>query len=206
MKHIFSLILITLIGHFGLSANLLAEEVGKGAAGEYFKARSSKPKISKGSQGERYMSLHLGGFIDGENYKWGDNSGNVGRSQLGVTYRVGEWTNSMDLLFRGELINYRLDEGNPVKLSLGSMVAFPDAKSGFPLYFGAGLGLGIFLKQIKEEGDLSFDYQVVAGARFFDLIGSTGFVFEAGLKNHIHLLSDGQYNGTFISLGVVYTF
>lgn len=209
MKSLNLVIILLLVCTFGLTAFSADQEVGREAAGEYFKGRKSQPKKifrKPDSTGARYMSLHVGGFVDGETYKWGRDSGNVGRSLFGVSYRVGEWTNSMDLLFRGEVITYRLQEGKPIKLSLGPMIAFPDAKSGFPLYFGAGVGLGIFTKQIKDEGDLSFDYQVIAGARFFDIIGSTGLVFEAGLKNHVHLLSDGQYNGTFVAMGVVYTF
>lgn len=83
---------------------------------------------------------------------------------------------------------------------------FPDASSKFPLYFGVGAGLGVFVKQLSGESAMSLDYQVLAGARFFDLFNNAGFFLEAGLKNHMHMLSDGQFNGTFVAAGSVFTF
>jgi hypothetical protein len=53
---------------------------------------------------------------------------------------------------------------------------------------------------------LSFDYQLIAGVRFTNLSGRFGLFFEYGLKNHLHLLSDGQVNGTFLSGGAVFSF
>jgi hypothetical protein len=47
---------------------------------------------------------------------------------------------------------------------------------------------------------------LVAGARFLNVIDTMGFMIETGLKNHIHLLSDGQFNGVFVNVGTVFTF
>lgn len=202
-------IFLCLIFFMGAPGALYSDEVGREAAAKYFQKREKKLKrfVASGVIGRRYMTLHVGSFLSGEVYNWGkNNSGNVGQSFLGVGYRIGEWTHSMDLLFRGELLSYKLQEGNPVKLSFMPMISFPDAQSGFPLYFGAGVGVGIFVKQIRSEGDLSLDYQIVAGTRFFNLWGSTGLSFEVGLKNHVHILSDGQHKGFFVALGGVFSF
>jgi hypothetical protein len=86
------------------------------------------------------------------------------------------------------------------------MIFFPDANSRFPLYFGGGAGLGVFFKQLENESALSFDYQLVAGARFFDLIDNFGLMIETGMKNHILLFSDGQFNGVFLTVGGVFNF
>jgi hypothetical protein len=83
---------------------------------------------------------------------------------------------------------------------------FPDASSKFPLYFGGGIGPGIFLNQIPDESSVSLDYQLFAGVRFFDVFRNTGFFVEAGLKDHFLLTSDGQFNGTYAALGLVFTF
>lgn len=79
-------------------------------------------------------------------------------------------------------------------------------KSGFPLYFGGGAGVGVFFKQLRDESSLSLDYQLVMGLRLLRLIGETGLVLETGMKNHVHLLSDGQYNGVFLTLGAAFNF
>lgn len=196
--------------------------VGKKAADQYFLKRNQENSLAGGtdsadvsvnrrpasSGNPRYLALHVGSYIDDDAYNWGGrkNDEDLGKLTIGVTYRVGEWVNSMDLLFRADFNSFSLKEGSPVKLSLLPMVTFPDANSQFPLYFGGGIGLGVYLKNIDDESALSLDYQLVLGARFLEVIDTVGFFMEAGLKNHIHLLSDGQYNGVFVAVGGAFTF
>ena len=202
----------------GESVDAEQPETGKKAAQEYFLKRKKAPKQKTSNYkkqssnytpgpAERYLSLHLGMFFDEESYKWGNgNSDDVSQINGGVTYRVGEWVNSMDMNFRADLTSYDLKEGKAVKLSLLPLITFPDVRSRFPLYFGAGAGLGIFFKQINEESHISLDYQVVAGARLFELVENMGIMAEVGMKNHVLLLSDGQFNGAFFSLGAIFEF
>lgn len=191
-------------------------EVGRKAAEKYMAPKggreaSGTPVQSRAvasSRGDHYLALHVGGYISDNSYKWGgsEKSENVGKLNSGVTYRVGEWVNSMDLFVRIDFSTFALNEGRATKLSFLPIVAFPDSNSRFPLYFGGGIGPGVFVNQISSESSLSLDYQLLGGARFFDLIGNAGFFFEAGLKNHLFLLSDGQFNGTFATAGSVFTF
>lgn len=161
-----------------------------------------------GSSGDRYLGLHLGSFMSSEGFKWGDRSRNdgLGNMTAGVTYRMGEWIGSMDLMVRADFQTYSVDGQSPLKMSLLPMVMFPDVASGFPLYFGAGIGPGIFFRQLSGESAVTLDYQLVAGARVLEVLNSTGFTLETGLKNHVHLLSDGQFNGFFVALGVNFVF
>lgn len=186
-------------------------KTGEGAARKYFQKRKKTKKIRKPSssqKGPRYMALQFGSFTKDKVFNWGNESNESDVSDIfaGVSYRVGEWVNSMDLLFRADFVAYDLKESRAVKLSLMPVVTFPDAASDFPIYFGAGVGMGIFLKQIADEGDLSLDYQIMAGARFYEILESVGLNFEVGLKNHVHVLSDGQVNSTYISAGTVFVF
>jgi hypothetical protein len=149
----------------------------------------------------------MGTYVSDTAYKWGmDNQSEVGDVNAGVTYRVGEWVNSMDLGIRIDFSSYGLEAGRAGKLSFLPVITFPDASSRFPLYFGAGLGLGIFTTQISGESALALDYQLFMGVRFFEIFQNAGFFLEAGMKNHVHLVSDGQFNGTFVTLGPVFTF
>lgn len=174
---------------------------GKRAASKYMNraVKAHKP---------RYMAINLGVFTESQAYRWGEQdswNGNA-KADLGVTYRVGEWTQSMDLMFRADLQTFKFDGESPLKLAMMPVVVFPDARSEFPLYFGAGLGAGIFLSQVSSESSLSLDYNLLFGARFFDVFGDAGFLFEAGLKGHFHLLSSGQFNGTYVSGGMIFNF
>lgn len=188
-----------------------APKTGRQKAQEYFQSDSDKSK-SNGSSGgggsrDHYLAIHASSFMQSEAWVWGtkEKQKDIGKSGLGVTYRFDEWGQS-DLDVRFELNEFVAAEQKQLKFSIMPVVIFPEAGSQFPLYFGAGAGLGVFFKQIDQESSLSFDYQLFMGARFFNVAGSTGFFIETGLKNHIQLLSDGQFNGTYLALGALFTF
>ncbi len=185
-----------------------APVVGREAAAKYFQKREpAESSLTTGNE-DHYLALHLGTYTSSQAYEWGRHGKeeDIGSTNLGVTYRVGEWHNSMDLNVRIEYSEFKVAGEKPNKLSFMPLITFPDSGSKFPLYFGAGIGLGIFMKQISEESPLSLDYQLVAGARFFNVFENTGFFIESGLKNHLLITSSGQLNGVFVSGGAVFTF
>jgi hypothetical protein len=199
-------------------------EVGRQAAAKYMSpqrpdgenensgssanSESETPRRTPAGTSDRYLALHVGSYLADNSYRWGtpENQENVGRWNTGVTYRVGEWVNSMDLLMRFDVSRFAMAEGGVTKFSFLPIITFPDASSRFPLYFGAGVGLGIFGTQLKGESSLALDYQLLAGARFFNLWDMTGLFVEGGVKNHVHIFSDGQFNGTYITTGLLFTF
>lgn len=205
-------------------------EVGKKAAAKYFqknsprggeaasytntsderRARRGPAAEDEGSAGasSHYLQLHFGRFVGSQAWEWGQ-SGRVeeaGEYTLGVTYKFDQWGQFADVNLRVDFIEYKVVGQRPQKMSMLPLVIFPDSGSRFPLYFGAGAGLGVFFKQVGDESTLSLDYQLVAGARFFDVFENGGFFIETGLKNHIQLLNSGQFNGTFLSVGALFTF
>lgn len=190
-------------------------KVGRRAAAKYFAADQNlepreletKRAPVRARQGDRFLMMSLGMFTGSKSYAW-KGSGtidNPGRWSYGITYLFEEWQ-GMDMNIRFDFNEYNLNDARATKLSLLPLVTFPEASSGFPLYFGAGAGLGVFFQQLPDESNLSFDYQLVAGARFMNLLDNGGFFFEFGMKNHLHLLSDGQFNGTALTTGAVFTF
>ena len=190
-------------------------QTGKRAADQYFLKRKRSSNFQKRRPAyvaDHYLALHLGTFVNDKAYRWGETEEregsltNVANLTAGVSYRIGEWIGFMDLLSRIDFITFRLEEKQIIKMSFLPVVMFPEANSRFPLYFGGGIGLGVFFDQIDDESPLSLDYQLLAGVRFFELIGNTGLTLELGMKNHVHLISDGQYKGVSVSLGTVSTF
>ena len=169
---------------------------------------SRSPAAAGGTSAAHYLAIHVGTYVSDDAYKWGRERRfrKPGKFNAGVTYRMGEWVNSMDLALRMDFSTYSLAAGDATKISVVPIILFPDSASRFPLYFGGGVGAGIVAKQIDGESSLTLEYQLLLGARFFEVVESTGFFVEAGIKNHVHLLSDGQYNGTFIAAGAVFTF
>lgn len=215
--------LLTLVlGFSAANAQILVEDPQQGqtqpetpsgerAARKYFEERQPEPakKTSYSSAPtDRFMSVHVGSFIDDKHYRWGakDRDSDVGGFIGGVSYRIGEWEKSMDLFFRAEFITFSIDDEDPVKLSIMPIVSFPDAASGFPLYFGAGAGLGVFFSQVGEESDLSFDYTLLTGLRFPELFENGGLMFELGYKGQLLLLSSGQFTGVYATVGGAFSF
>lgn len=193
--------------------------VGKKAAAKYFGRTPAdgaidvtdedvdSPRRSHRVSGEEVMMLSLGTFVNSTSYNWkgSDKRQDIGRVSYGVTYLFDEWS-KLDANLRMDFNEYKLGDDRALKLSIMPLWTFPAAESRFPIYFGFGLGLGVFFQQIPDESNLSFDYQLVGGARFMDLFENFGFFVELALKNHLHLLSDGQFNGTALTAGAVFTF
>jgi hypothetical protein len=186
-----------------------APESGRDAAAKYMApSNGTTSRRPAGTDSDRYLAIHFGPFLTDNAYKWGarDRVGDAGNWTAGLTYRLGGWDRTADFAARVDLSTYDLPEGGATKISLVPLILFPDASSKFPLYFGGGVGLGIMAKQIASESPLNLEYQLLAGVRFFELAGSAGFFVETGIKNHLNIFSDGQFNGIFIALGSVFTF
>lgn len=200
------------------SSNPPSSETGRDKAQQYFQSRKStaaSAPVQPSGAAPHYLAVHFGTYFSDQAYNWGNedirsNGGwgsGAGKFNGGVTYRFGEWVNSMDLSLRMEYTSYDLGEaGSARKLSFSPVITFPDASSRFPLYFGGGAGLGLFVQQARGRSPVSFDWQVLAGVRFLDVIGKVGFMVETGLKSHIFILSQGQYNGVYLNVGSVFAF
>jgi hypothetical protein len=207
MKNLLIFIAIYLVGVQVCAEKILVEEkknpqVGRQAAQKYF----SKTQVDEPA-GSRILSLHAGGYINSKSYEWGKKgvSEKTGYQTLGVTYKIGEWIRAMDFSLRIDYLQYSFLQKNPIKLSVVPLFTFPDSASNFPLYFGGGLGAGVFLSQLERESNLSLDYQLIFGFRMQDIWGHSGFFIESGIKDHVHLLSDGQFTGQFLVAGAVFS-
>lgn len=207
MKNFRNLVFLGFIFSSGLSL-LAAEkspEVGRGAAGKYFSQTRTPAAVSSE---DHYMAIHIGKFMESTTWEWGqkDRQEKTGNYSVGVTYKIHNFSDTIDTHIRVEVNEYDVVGEKPFKLSFLPMLIFPDATSRFPLYFGAGAGPGVFFRQVKDESYLSVDYQLIMGARFFDVYENTGFFIETGLKNHLLVTTSGQYNSVFLSLGAVFSF
>lgn len=192
--------------------------VGKKAAAKYFQAKGDSsyeaapvPRYpstieSLGSD-DHYMALGISTYTSSKAYKWGLNSEkDVAKTGVDMTYRLTQDYELFDEVIRLSFNTYRVAGDKAQKMSFLYGMTFPDATSKFPLYFGFAVGPGIFFKQIDGESTIALDYQMFLGLRLFNLFESTGFFVEGGIKNHLHLTSDGQLNGTYVSAGAVFTF
>jgi hypothetical protein len=190
-------------------------EVGRDAAAKYFegeqktrKAEDSYPEYSRQSSGDHFLLLGLSKFTDSKAWSWGGRGKeeSVGDYSLGVTYKVDQWSDSMDWALRIDFTEFKPRDKRATQLSFSGLLTFPQAESRFPLYFGGGIGAGVFFTQLDSESSLAMTYQLLLGARFFDVYKNIGFFIETGLKNHLQVSSDGQFNGTYITLGAAFTF
>ena len=196
---------------FGVSVPTLAEtpRVGRAAASKYFKssAPQTRAAATRSEDFSNALWIHLGKAMNSTSYSWekqGKEEG-VATNSFGVSYVFDELA-ALDLVFRADVNEYALSESKASKLSLMPVVSFPRVETRFPLYFGLGAGLGVYFQQLASKSQIALDYQLFAGVRFLDLSPGVGVFLEYGLKNHVHLLSEGQLNGSYLSLGPYFTF
>jgi hypothetical protein len=209
IKIVFStLILLSVISQ---SASAETPKVGRRAAAKYLNpvdpAQEDVAQEDRHRRVDRLIMLHVGGYSSSTSYAWkGDNKRTgLAYATYGVTYLFDAWS-GIDVNVRFDFSEYKIDDDRATKLSLMPLWTFPLAETEFPLYFGFGVGAGVYFIQLPDESNLSVDYQLVAGARFLNLIDNFGAFVEFGMKNHLHLLSDGQLNGTALAAGAVFTF
>ncbi len=193
-----------------------APKVGKAVAAKYFqKNPDEQSKNSRnvateeaglGSE-ERYLAFGISSFTKSEAFNWGNTNKEDGIGKLGLdmTYRLSQ-SNNVDYALRVSYTEYQPLNQKANKMSFMYAVTLPDAGSKFPLYFGAAAGPGVFFTQLSNESSVTLDYQLYLGLRIFRLFDNTGFYIEGGMKNHLQLTSDGQFNGTYIAAGAVFTF
>ncbi len=217
-------ILIFAILTTSVSSYANAPKVGRNAAARYFQLEKkaerrqlaandsdssySTSSSSNSSLKDHFMAIGFGTFSDATAYNWGQNGKepSVGKWGADLTYRFSEQEYLFDESFKVSYNQYKPASQDSSKVSLLYAITFPEASSKFPLYFGAAGGLGVYLKQVEDESPLSFDYQLYLGLRAFNLFDSVGIYVEGGLRNHLHITSDGQFNGTFLSLGTIFNF
>lgn len=191
-----------------------SQQVGRDAAAKYFETEQQNrkeenyPEYARSQRGSHNLLLGLTKFTDSKAWAWGGKGKeeSVGEYSLGVTYGVDRLSDTMDWALRVEYSQFKPREKKATQLGFSALLTFPQADSRFPLYFGAGVGAGFFFTQLDSESSTALNYQLLLGARFFDVYKNTGFFIETGLKNHLHIASDGQFNGTYVTLGATFTF
>jgi hypothetical protein len=191
-----------------------APKVGRKAASRYFAVADpnkdnadSSERRRPSSSGDGLLMVHVGGYSSSTSYAWKDSTKRtgVGQANYGITYLFDQW-HGMDFNFRFDFSEYKIDDQRASKLSFIPLFTFPRVETHFPIYFGLGAGPGVFFTQLEDESNLSLDYQLILGARWVDLYENFGVFTEFGLKNHIQVLSDGQFNGMAWSVGALFTF
>jgi hypothetical protein len=181
--------------------------VGRKVANDYFVKDREIVQKRTSSSGENLLMIGVGKYISSQAYQWDCSckEEDIGGSIVGLTYLFDEWHN-LDLNIRVDYAEFKPKNSSARKLSFIPLLTLPRAESDFPLYFGFGAGPGIFMSQAEGESGISLDYQLVVGTRFPHLFDFGGFYVEFAMKNHLHVLSDGQFNGTSLNFGAAFVF
>jgi len=185
-----------------------AVDVGKDAAMKYFTGKPSRTPSSssnisitspQSTDYDRLLSVAIGGLIQTKSYGWSEQS--VQGWNLEAAYQ-----SQGDYFLTGYALDFQkfVNEGEELsKIAFLFSVSFPRRQT-FPVYIGVSAGPGFFLKQKKDESQFSFDYKAYMGMRLSQSYSL--FFLEGGVKNHLHILTDGQFIGWYMSSGVAYRF
>lgn len=184
-----------------------AVETGKRAAMKYFTGGAKKQiktrqtaSISPTQPGHRILALAVGSLVNSRNY-------NEGQGQyMGWNAEAFYLKADQGYFAKGyhlEMQKFSTHLRELTKLSFLLSFSFPRRLS-FPVYLGVAAGPGFFLKQNKGKSQFSFDYKAYLGLRLNQ--ENSQYFLQTGVKNHVLVLSDGQFVGWFVSSGVAYTF
>ncbi len=231
MMNLVTFIILCLFLSIGLapqSAKANQPVVGKKAAQKYFAGEAGQKKattsayddvqtiqsarrvgnVSSLSSDDHYLAMSVGFLTQSDAYLWGSETKqkDIGGMLFDLTYRLNQDSALFDEGMRISYGEYEPEGERAQKLSFLYTILLPDAGSRFPVYFGLAAGPGVFMRQISTESPVSLDYQLLLGLRLFNVFENTGFSIEGGLRNHLHVTSNGQLNGVFISAGAVFTF
>lgn len=217
----YSLVVFFVTVVFSIQAQAEQPKVGRKAAAKYFQANGKSGATDDPSYASRnpasietldssdhYLTVSLGKMTQSDAYNWGINTkeSDVGGMVFDLTYRLTMDSSLYDQGIRVSYADYTPAGQRAQKLSFMYAMLLPDAGSQFPLYFGLAAGPGIFMKQITNESAITLDYQLLLGLRLFNVFEKSGFSIEGGLRNHLQLTSDGQFNSVYATAGAVFTF
>jgi hypothetical protein len=122
----------------------------------------------------------------------------------GFAYKYADW-GQFDFSLKVQFHEYFVQNKKISKLSFQPSLSLPQIRYRFPVYFGAGLGGGLFFDQPQGESPVSLDYKLFLGLRVVELFDRTGFFIEWALENHLHVFSDGQMVGQTLMAGFTFS-
>lgn len=172
----------------------------EGEARSYFSQRET-------NFNQRYLNFYLYNSLKDRSYSWGEEANSqLLKWSLGISYKWDKFGDFGDSIFKLKMSSFDINNTSVYKNSLLIGVSFPDVDSGFPFYFGASIGGGVFFNQINSESILSLDYQLYLGLRFINIYNTMGAFIEGGFDNHFFLLSSGQYDNMYLAVGLSFVF
>ena len=126
---------------------------------------------------------------------------------LGFNRRLKEIPQLGDLNLQAAVISSQMATHRAVLLEITPRLTIPEIRTAFPLYVGAGLGLGFYPRYIiREQPFLSVNSQFFIGLRFFDLYYNLGFSAELNLKIHSPFSESEIYLETLGRMGLIFRF
>ena len=169
----------------------------------YFSKRKSNIESYQGAP--RHLKLYLGASVYGETETRKFDP--LFSRALGFSQRIKEFPARGDLNLRVELQSLRLLSHRTELISIVPVFIFPDVRSGFPVYVGAGGGMSLLpLHLVRRQPALSLTGQIFAGLRLVDWYKNAGLSGEMSLKTHLPFYDRELYMEIFITLGFLFSF
>ncbi|MCY4513250.1 MAG: hypothetical protein OXB86_06145, partial [Bdellovibrionales bacterium] len=136
---------------------------------------SRKPNVETHQGSPRHLALYLGTSLYGETT---DQTASKPFSTVlfGLNQRIKEFSTIGDLSIRVELLSMKFTDGKREWLvDVVPVFSLPDVRSGFPVYVGAGAGMGLFPRHIvRKKPTLSLNARLLAGVRVVDWYENIG--------------------------------
>lgn len=206
MIRIQTLLLFAVSLLFSTPGQSSSSNTGRDAAMKYFTRKrlttsQRSPQSTAAPSGDHILALSVGNLLNSKSYNW------LGEDPKGWNLELF-YQNATEGYF-GQGYHLELqkfsESGSPDLSKVSFLVSFTfPRRLSFPVYLGAAAGPGYFFQQKQNESEFTIDYKAWLGLRLLD--DRSQYFLQSGVKNHVHVLSDGQFIGWFISSGVAYKF
>ena len=171
----------------------------------YFSSR--KPNVQSHQGSPRHLALYLGTSLYSETTDQ-DVLNPFSSVFFGLSQRIEEFSAIGDLNIRVELLSMQFaDKKREWLVDVTPVFSLPDVRSGFPVYVGAGGGVGLFPRHIvRKKPALSLNVRFFAGMRVIDWYENVGFLGEVSVKMHFPFYDTKLYMEVLVTLGSLFSF
>lgn len=152
------------------------------------------------------MILYAGPSLYGDNTEKKFKGRSFSSFLMGFQQQIGSAPLLEDLYLKTEIQNFHLKRGRATQINITGAFSRPGWEKGFPVYVGAGGGLGFYPFHIlKGRSFASLNAQFFTGLRLLNLYENLGLNLELSLHLHYPFSEQELYMDVFAGLGAFFS-
>ena len=131
----------------------------------------------------------------------------LSNSLLSYRQKLKEIFSAGDISLQLSLGSAFLEQQRATYIEISSQISIPAQRITFPMYFGGGLGMGMYPYYVlRSKPSLFLSSEIFAGIQFFDVYENLGFYMETSFRYSLPLKELNVYLETLVKAGIIFRF